>query len=178
VKKSLISFIETFVAGALLAVLIMLFVGQSLEITGDSMYPTLKNGERIIVEKVSYKGRQPARGEIIVFRSLQNDRIFLIKRVIALSGDRLGVLDGVLMINGKQYFDRRYSTQFEDLEALGQLKDYADQPIPQGCIAVMGDNRDESYDSRMFGLVSTEKIVGKAFVVYWPPASIRSLGDK
>lgn len=177
-KKSLISFIETFLAGALLAVLVMLFVGQSLEISGDSMYPTLKNGERIIVEKVSYKSRQPERGEIIVFRSLQNDRIFLIKRVIAVSGDRLGILDGVLTINGKQYFDRRYLTQFDDLEALGQLKNYANQPIPQGYLAVMGDNRNESYDSRMFGLVPKEKIVGKAFVVYWPPASIRSLSDR
>ena len=176
-KKSLISFVETFVAGALLAVLIMLFVGQSLQITGDSMYPTLKNGERIIVEKVSYKSRQPARGEIIVFRSLQNDRIFLIKRVIAVAGDQVGVLDGVLTINGKQYFDRRYSTQFEGLEALGRLKNYTDQPITQGYLAVMGDNRDESYDSRMFGLVPLEKVVGRAFIAYWPPRSVRSLGD-
>ncbi len=162
-------------AGALLAVLVMLFVGQSLEITGDSMYPTLKNGERIIVEKVSYKSRQPTRGEIIVFRALNNSRIFLIKRVIAIPGDQLDVLDGVLTINNRQYFDKRYSTKFDNFEVLGQLTNYKSQPIPEGYIAVMGDNRKESYDSRMFGLVPLENIVGRAFIVYWPPISVRSL---
>ncbi len=155
-----------------MSILIMLFVGQSLEITGDSMHPTLKNGERIIVEKVTYKSSQPQKGEIIVFRSLQNDRIFLIKRVIAVPGDKIQRQDnGIIMVGNLQ---GRVSEQGV-VENLGVLGKYSNSPIPNGYIAVMGDNREESYDSRMFGLIPIEKIVGKAFVVYWPPANVRKI---
>lgn len=172
-KKSLISFLETFVAGFLLSVLIMLFVGQSLEITGDSMYPTLKNNERIIVEKVTYKNRQPNRGEIIVFRSLQNDRIFLIKRVVAVQGDKVSIspYGAVYVQHGPESFLHEAGV----VDSLGALEEYSDSPIPTGHVAVMGDNREESYDSRMFGLVPVEKVVGRAFVVYWPIKGIRQI---
>ena len=129
----------------------MIFVGQSLEITGDSMYPTLKNKERIVVEKVTYKSRTPKRGEIVVFRSLQNENIFLIKRVVAVPGDN-------------------FESQNENLGSLGVLEEFRQTPIPVNHFAVMGDNREESFDSRMFGLVPLDNLVGKAFVVYWPPA--------
>ncbi len=152
-----------------MSILIMVFVGQSLEITGDSMYPTLKDKERILVEKVTYKGRAPKRGEIVVFRSLQNEAIFLIKRVIALPGDTLDLADGQIAVNGK-IIDESYLPKAVMLSDLGKLTVYGDSPIPAGFLAVMGDNREESFDSRMFGLVSFDNLVGKAFVVYWPPA--------
>ncbi len=168
-KKSLIGFLETFVVGIFLSILIMIFVGQSLEITGDSMYPTLKNKERIVVEKVTYKSRTPEREEIVVFRSLQNEAIFLIKRVIALPGDMLGLTDGRIMVNGV-VIDESYLPTDVKIDDLGKLTAYTDSPIPEGFLAVMGDNRAESFDSRMFGLVPLDNLVGKAFVVYWPPA--------
>lgn len=168
-KKSLIGFLETFVVGIFLSILIMVFVGQSLEITGDSMYPTLKNKERIVVEKVTYKGRAPKRGEIVVFRSLQNEAIFLIKRVIALPGDTLGLTNGKILVNGVET-DESYLPINVKVDNLGKLTSYTDSPVPEGFLAVMGDNRAESFDSRMFGLVPFDNLVGKAFVVYWPPA--------
>jgi signal peptidase I len=173
-KKSLISFVETFTVGILLAILTMVFVGQSLEITGDSMYPTLKNGERLVVEKVTYKGRVPQRGEIVVFRSLQNESIFLIKRVIALPGDTIGLSDGVITVNGNP-LDESYLLKNVILEDLGKLDAYNEYPIPKGYFAVMGDNREVSFDSRMFGVVPLDNLVGKAFVVYWPPTSIKKV---
>lgn len=173
-KKSLISFLETFVVGIFLAILIMIFVGQSLEITGDSMYPTLKNKERIVVEKVTYKGRAPKRGEIVVFRSLQNEAIFLIKRVIALPGDTLGLTNGKIVVNEVET-DESYLPTEVKVDDLGRLINYTDSPVPEGFLAVMGDNREESFDSRMFGLVPLDSLVGKAFIVYWPPASIRKI---
>lgn len=174
---------ETLVAGIFLSVLIMLFVGQSLEITGDSMYPTLKNGERIIVEKVTYKSRQPRGGEIIIFRSLENDRIFLIKRVIAGAGDLIKLTDqGAVIVESTVTWANSNNSglipTYGKAESLGILEMYSTSPIPDGYIAVMGDNRYESYDSRIFGLVPLEKVVGKAFVVYWPPTEIRRInGD-
>jgi signal peptidase I len=170
-KKALVNFVETFVVGLLLAILIMVFVGQSLEITGDSMYPTLKNAERIVVEKITYKSRIPQRGEIVVFRSLQNDAIFLIKRVVALPGDTIALDAGRMLVNGRA-IDEKYLPDQVPLQDLGALAKYATAPIPQGFMAVMGDNRDESFDSRMFGLVPFDKLVGKALVVFWPPARL------
>lgn len=146
-----------------------------MEITGDSMYPTLKNSERIIVEKVTYKSRQPKRGEIIVFRSLQNDRIFLIKRVIAVGGDVIGLDDGTVTVKSASRNVDDLVQTFGQAENLGLLDQNSVTPIPQGFIAVMGDNRTESYDSRMFGLIPLEKVVGKAFVVYWPLKGIRQV---
>lgn len=167
-------FIETFVVGLFLSILIMVFVGQSLEITGDSMYPTLKNNERIVVEKVTYKSRSPRRSESVVFRSLQNEAIFLIKRVIALPGDTLELTNGKITIDGNT-IDESYLPKGIRVEDLGELAKYNNSPIPEGYFAVMGDNREESFDSRMFGLVPFDNLVGKAFVVYWPPASIRKI---
>lgn len=161
-----------------MSVIIMLFVGQSLEITGDSMYPTLKDKERIIVEKVTYKSREPRRGEIIVFRSLQNDRIFLIKLVIAVSGDLINLDDNGnvrVVTSNENKNETEVAKTFGQVESLGVLEQYSEIPIPQGYIAVMGDNRDESYDSRMFGLIPLENVVGKAFIVYWPLANVRKV---
>jgi signal peptidase I len=171
-KKSLTEFVETFIVGLFLSILIMVFVGQSLEISGDSMLPTLINNERIIVEKVTYKNRGPKRGEIVVFRSFQNDNIFLIKRVIAIPGDtlELGADDMIATKSpdGSTYPDGKANN-------LGVLSKYLSNPVPEGNYVVMGDNRNESYDSRMFGVVALDKFVGKAFVVYWPPSKIRKL---
>jgi signal peptidase I len=170
-KKSLIGFVETFVVGLVLSVLIMVFAGQSLEITGDSMYPTLKNDERIVVEKVTYKSRAPKRGEIVVIRSLQNDAIFLIKRVVAIPGDRINIspIGEVYATHASE------NLEYDEGKAqnLGVLAKYSETPIPDNYFIVMGDNRNESFDSRMFGLVPFDNFVGKAFVVYWPPAEIR-----
>ena len=173
-KKSLIGFIETFVVGIFLSILIMVFVGQSLEITGESMYPTLKDKERIAVEKVTYKGRAPERGEIVVFRSLQNDAVFLIKRVIAVPGDTIG-LDGEKMLVNGNPADESYLPKNAAIDNLGELANYSNSPIPNNYFAVMGDNRNESFDSRMFGLIPFSNLVGKAFVVYWPPIEIRKI---
>jgi len=173
-KKSLIGFIETFIVGLFLSILIMIFVGQSLEITGDSMYPTLKGKERIVVEKVTYKSRAPERGEVVVFRSLQNDAIFLIKRAIALPGDTLGLIDGNITVNGN-IIDESYLSKSVKVESLGELAKYNDSPVPEDYFAAIGDNREESFDSRMFGLVPFDNLVGKAFVVYWPPTDIRKI---
>ena len=173
-KKSLVGFIETFVVGIFLSILIMVFVGQSLEITGESMYPTLKDKERIVVEKVTYKSRAPERGEIVIFRSLQDEATFLIKRVIAVPGDIIGLDGEKILINGTP-IDESYLPESVTINNLGELVNYSNSPIPNNYFAVMGDNRSESFDSRMFGLIPFDNFVGKAFVVYWPPTNVRKL---
>ena len=171
-KKSLVSFAETFIIGLFLSFLIMLFVGQSLEITGDSMYPTLKDNQRIIVEKVSYKSGVPKRGEIVVFRSFDNANVFLIKRVIAIPGDTFKMIGGKVYVNGSPLAEN-YLSQGAETESADDLMPYAVSPLPEKYYLVLGDNRAESYDSRAFGLAPLENFLGKAFIVYWPLGSVK-----
>lgn len=160
-KKSLVSFAETFIAGVVLSIVNIIFVAQSLEIVGDSMYPTLENKEKILVEKITYKTRPPQKNEVIIFKSPQNERIFLIKRVVAAQGEVIDI--------------SKISKKSVEPADLGKIKKYAKTPVPEGYLAVMGDNFSESYDSREFGLVPTNNVVGKAFMVYWPLTKIRSI---
>ena len=125
-----------------------------------SMLPTLREGERVIVDKVSYLFRPPARGDIVVL-AVQGEPEDLIKRVVGLPGEMIEIKDGGVWIDGKP---------------LGEP--YA-QPSP-GAIAarqlgsdeffVMGDNRANSKDSRIFGPIRREDIVGRAWIIYWPPS--------
>lgn len=158
-KKSLLNFAEVFIAGVILSIANIIFVAQSLEIVGDSMYPTLKNEEKILVEKITYKARTPQKDEIIVFRNPENKRVLLIKRVLATQGEKINPSQ----INGKT---------LEPLD-LGEIKKYTKTPIPNGYLAVIGDNISESHDSRNFGLIPIESVVGKAFIVHWPLKTIR-----
>ena len=93
----------------------------------------------------------------------------MIKRVIALPGDILGLTDGKILVNGV-VINESYLPADAKTDDLGKLTAYTDSPIPEGFLAVMGDNREESFDSRMFGLIPFDNLVGKAFMVYWPPA--------
>lgn len=173
-KKSLVSFFETLIIGIFLALIIMLFVGQSLKISGDSMMPTLLDQEKIIVEKVSYKSSKPKRGDVVVIRSFKNEQVFLIKRVVGIPGDTLE-LSAKNEIIAKSVDGEKISSGTS--ESLGILEKYVTTSLPKDTYVIMGDNRDESYDSRMFGPVTQDKFVGKAFVVYWPLSKARRLNN-
>jgi signal peptidase I len=158
--------LETIIPAVLLALLISLFVAQGTYVEGQSMEPNLHNEQRLIVEKVSYRLHPPRRGDIVVINVEFSD-VPLIKRVIGLPGETVEVHDGRVFIDG-QPLDEPY------LPALF-MRDYGPAQVPEGHIFVMGDNRGASNDSRAFGPVSQESIVGRAWVSYWPPDEIRLL---
>ena len=163
-KSAVISFFKELpflILGAfLIAWVIKSFVVQPFKIEQQSMFPTLHPSDRVFVNKFIYRLREPERGEIITFRAPQGDRI-LIKRIIATEGETIRIKKGRVFINKKPIKEGylRNSPDFQD---------YPATRIPRDAIFVMGDNRPNSGDSRMFGAVPERNLLGKAFLIYWP----------
>ena len=145
-----------------LAFCIRTFLVEPYMVEGSSMYPTLKNHERLIVDKLSYFVTNPKRGEIVVFRFPKDESRDFIKRVIAVPGDTIEIKDGNVFVNGE--------LQNEDYILSKCRGDYPKSTIPEGHIFVMGDNRNNSEDSRFpdVGFVPFDLIKGKAMLVFWP----------
>ena len=142
------------------------FVVKSFWIPSESMVPTLEVGDRIFVNRFIYRFFEPERGDIVVFDSLETEDE-LIKRVVAVPGDRVRVRNGKLRVNG-DFPDEPYAVPmlFPDGSVFGPTK------VPEGEVFVMGDNRPNSQDSRFFGPVPVENIEGEAFFRFWPPSRI------
>jgi signal peptidase I len=125
------------------------------------MQPTLYPRDRIIVNKVLYRLRPPARGDVVVFKFPLDPQRDFIKRIIALEGETVEIRQGYVYING-----RRLEEPYLPYET---VSDYGPSEVPPGYLFVMGDNRNNSEDSRVWGALHQKYLVGKAFFVYWPP---------
>jgi signal peptidase I len=154
---------ETVIPAIVIAVLIHVFLAQATRVYGQSMEPNLHTDMRLVVEKLSYRLHTPERGDIVVLRVRPEDEM-LIKRVIGLPGDQVEIRDGRVYVNG-QALEEPYLNQ----ETRGNL---APRVVPPLHVFVMGDNRRASNDSRSFGPVHLDNIVGKAWLSYWPPEAI------
>ncbi len=152
--------LETIIPAIIIALLINLFLAQATKVYGQSMEPNLHTNERLIVEKVSYKLHAPQRGDIVVVKVQSASKELLIKRIIGLPGDTIEVKNGMVFINGEP-LDEPYLAR----QTLGR---YGPIQVPDSHVFVMGDNRNASNDSRSFGPVAFDKIVGKAWISYWP----------
>lgn len=160
-------FLKTLIIAFVLAQLIMVSVAQAFQVEQYSMEPTLLPRDRVLVDKLTYRFREPHRGDIVVLKYPLNHQRNYIKRVVALPGDRLQVKDGKLYINGTR-------TQEPYLNGTPQ-GNYGPARVPTNSVFVMGDNRNNSEDSRAFGSLLKELIVGQALLVYWPPNRVRLL---
>jgi signal peptidase I len=141
---------------------------QNFKVEGDSMFPNLHNGEYILVNKVDYMIHSPHRGDIVVFHAVQAgqpDKDF-IKRVIGLPGETVSVHNDAVYIN-----NRRLSEQYIDA-AHRPLYTEAATKVPKDEYFVLGDNRNNSQDSHLWGMLSKQYIIGKAWVSYWPPKEL------
>jgi signal peptidase I len=157
---------ETIVPAIIIALLIHVFLAQATRVYGQSMEPNLHTDMRLVVEKVSYKLHAPQRGDIVVLRVRPGDEL-LIKRIIGLPGDEVAIHDGQVYVNG-----RPLSEPYLDQNTRGNL---ASRVVPPLHVFVMGDNRRASNDSRSFGPVHIDNIVGKAWFSYWPMQDIGPL---
>lgn len=173
------------VVGALIvAVLVKSFLIQVFWIPSGSMEETLQIGDRVIVNKLAYRIGDPGRGDVIVFEpetfeseslvtkvsrnllesvGLRTPESDLIKRVIALPGETLEIADNQVLINGAP-LDEQY------LALSLSMRDFGPEVVPLNSYFVMGDNRNSSRDSRVFGAIDRGRIVGRAFSVVWPPS--------
>lgn len=142
------------------------FVVEAFWIPSASMVPTLKYGDRVLVNKFIYRFTEPERGDIIVFKSVQGDDQDLIKRVVGVPGDEIKVRGGRLFVNGEPQREPYVNEKYPDRSF------YAPTIVPKGHVFAMGDNRANSQDSRVFGPVPKENIEGEAFLRFWPPGRI------
>jgi signal peptidase I len=168
--------IVTVLIALILAIVIRGFIAESRYIPSPSMVPTLYPGDRIVVEKLSYRVRSPQYGDVVVFQpptKLQAagypaDQAF-IKRVIATAGQVVQVHQG------KVFVDREPLTEPYIAEAPNY--EMPAVQVPEGMLFVMGDNRNNSNDSHIWGFLPQENIIGRANVRFWPPGQFSFIGD-
>lgn len=161
-----VDFLETLVISLAIFVLVYLFLFQPHQVEGKSMEPGFQNGEYILTDKVSYRVREPQRGDVVVFHSPQDERIDFIKRIIAIPGDKIMIMNSQIYLNGSLLIED-YTK--DGLTPKGSfLQENIEVEVSQNKYIVMGDNRLHSSDSREWGLVSQQNIVGRAFFRYWP----------
>lgn len=158
-KRFVLDIIETLVLAVVLFVGINA-VSARVRVDGFSMRPTLEDGEFVLVSKVSYKFGEFQRGDIIVFHFPLNPDEELVKRIIGVPGDRVVVRDNQVYVND-QLLNETY---------IAQAPVYSGEwTVPEGSLFVLGDNRNNSNDSKDWGLLPQENVVGKAVLIYWPP---------
>ena len=157
------------IAETIIFALILLFVLQLLirnfRVEGHSMDPNLHNGQYLVVDKLSYhlpfEWRSPQRGDVVVFVPPSQPGKDFVKRIIGLPGDTVEIQNGDVRINGEPL-----SNVFE---AKLDKSSMAAQTVPDGYLFVLGDNRPNSNDSRNWGMLLADDVVGKAWLSYWPP---------
>ena len=149
----------------LLTWVIVTFVGQRTKVDGHSMEPTLSDGDNLIVDKLSYRFRDPERYDIIVFPYQHAENTYYIKRIIGLPGETVQVIDGYMYINGKK-LDEHYGAEVMEDPGI------AAEPIKLGDdeYFVLGDNRNHSSDSRVtsVGVLTRDMLIGRAWVRIYP----------
>lgn len=156
---------------------IRFFLFEPVLVDGESMMPTFEDGERIIVNKIGYTLGEPERYDIVVFHASEEEDY--IKRIIGLPGDHIAFENDELLING-EIQEEPYLSSLKEQKSDGNLtKDFTleelleIEEIPEGYVFVLGDNRENSTDSRVIGLVPREEIMGNAMFVFWPLDEMR-----
>ena len=171
-SREIWEWIRSIAIAVVVALLIRFFIFEFYIVEGGSMYPTLEDGYRLIVDKISYRFNEPDYGEIVIFDSRIATRPF-IKRVGGRGGDTIEIRDGQVYRNG-ELLDEPY------LKGQSDHQDYGPVKIPPGNYFLMGDFRRNSKDSRdpLVGVVAGERIMGRARLVFWPPGEARVLGSR
>lgn len=181
-NKSLVrEYTEAIVIAVILALFIRSFVVQAFKIPSGSMLSTLQIGDHLLVNKFIYgikfpingkiliPWKTPKRDDIVVFRFPKDRSIDYIKRVVGVAGDTIEIINKQLYINGEEATNPH--TQFTNKNIMkasaGPRDNMGPVKVPEGKIFVMGDNRDNSYDSRFWGFVPLNDVLGKALILYW-----------
>lgn len=152
---------------AVLAALIAAFFVRLPQVAGLSMEPHIRSGEYVLINTFAYRIGTPRRSDIVAFRHDGDARAIFIKRVIGLPGDRIRIDRGAVYVNGAKLAEPY--VQHADDRSFGEVA------VPRASVYVLGDNRAESEDSRFFGPVSDDLLVGRAFAGIWPPRMLGSL---
>ena len=158
---------KTLILALVIVIPIRYFIFQPFFVQGQSMEPNFENGDYLIVDELSYRFREPQRGEVVVFRYPQNPSLRYIKRIIGLPGETLEIKNGVITIyqgnSNKEVLDESNYLS-PNLQTPGDLK----MTLNEKEYFVLGDNRLASFDSRRWGTLPQKNIIGRVFFRAWP----------
>ncbi|QQG43814.1 MAG: signal peptidase I [Candidatus Roizmanbacteria bacterium] len=178
--KTIIEFVmdilETVVFIGSLFIVVYLFILQPNQVKGASMDPTFNSGDYIFTSKITYKFRQPERGDVVVFKSPKNPDIEYIKRIIAIPGDSVSIKDGQVFVNGSILNENYINVTTNTWEG-GFVKEGVLVTVPQNYLFVLGDNRPRSSDSREFGPIPLSSIIGQVFYRYFPASKMGTINN-
>lgn len=159
-REIILEYAKSIIAALILALLIITFVVQAFYIPSGSMRPTLAVGDRVIVNKFIYRFKEPERFNIIVFKYPVDPSRKFIKRLIGVGGDKIEIINGTVYVN-----DKALQENYTLTPGIGN---YGPTVVPEDNYFVLGDNRNNSEDSRYWGFVPRKNIVGQAIFVFWP----------
>jgi signal peptidase I len=147
----------------LVIVVARVFFVEPFKTSGGSMLPTLRSGDQVLVDKRAYRHRLPHRGDLVVFHAPRTGTVTL-KRAIGLPGDTVGLEDGVLVVNGRHQVESYADPDAIDSVYFGPVR------VRPGTVFLLGDNRLDSLDSRNFGAVAQDELIGRVRGLIWPPS--------
>lgn len=159
--------VQSFVIALVIFIVVYNFIAQPHRVRGDSMLPNFHDDEYLLTEKLSYQFGEPKRGDVVVLHYPENPAVDFIKRIIALPGETILVRNGSIFINGQELTEP-YLPNSLPTTGSSKIQEGKEFVIPENEYVVMGDNRTKSSDSRTWGTVPENMIIGKAFFVYWP----------
>ena len=171
IRNSVIEFVVIIVTALVLAWGITTFVVKPYEIPSGSMLETIQLDDRVLSEKISYYTRSPQPGDIVTFADPLDPATTLIKRCVAVGGQTVDLVDGVVYVDGEPLDESAYTGGKPSYPLDGPAQIQYPYTVPEGCIWCMGDNRTNSSDSRYFGAVPVSSVTGRAFFTYWPIGS-------
>jgi signal peptidase I len=149
------------------------FVVEPMNVPSASMAPTLEPGDRVLTNKFVYDVADPDRGDLVVFESVDERKDEeIVKRVVGLPGEEISVQEGVLLVNGEAPHEPYLLGTQESPNKTPGVDSFGPMVVPQNHVFVMGDNRTNSYDSRFFGPVPEENLVGEVSLRFWPPSRL------
>jgi signal peptidase I len=161
--------LEVVVFAIAIFLFIYLLLFQPHKIKGASMSPTFPDGEYLLTDKVTYRMREPQRGDVIVFKARVAQGEEFIKRIIGLPGESVSIKNGKIFINNIALNENVYLDSGIITSGSAFLQDEISIIVPKDEYFVLGDNRPHSSDSRSWGFVTKKEISGRAWLVYWPP---------
>ena len=177
VLRDIAELIVLIAVAIVLALGIRTFVAEPFIIPSASMSDTLKVGDRLVGEKLTYRTSEPQVGDIVTFTDPEDGSLTLIKRVVATEGQQVDLRDGVLYVDGvaeeAAYTEGKPTYSLSDMEGSAGIQ--YPYVVPAGCVFVMGDNRTNSADSRYFGPVSVKAVTSRALFIYWPLQDVGTL---
>ncbi|MCR3759341.1 signal peptidase I [Clostridium felsineum] len=169
--KSLIEFGKSIIIAIIIAIVMILFVFETVSVDGTSMYSTLQNNDRLVIEKVSYHFSFPKRGDIIVFKYPSDTTKKFVKRVIAVEGDKVKIENDKVYVNGVKLNEKYAYYMNKEVTDDPRVHDYALKTVPKDTVFVLGDNRYNSLDSRFqdeVGFVNKKLIIGREILRVYP----------